>query len=239
MRLAILEDDHSIRTHVSALLGSSGHQVREFHEAKGMLKALRLDSFDLLLLDWSLPDKSGIEVLAWVKEHLDPAPPVIMITARTTEADIVTGLTAGADDYVTKPVQDEVLKARVDAVLRRVYRASARQKIEQYGHFAFDIEQHTLTSHGNPIAMTAKEFGLALLLFRNLHRPLSRDYIMDAVWGHSPDMVSRTLDAHVSQIRSRMALRPENGYRLSSVYSFGYRLEEIEGGHGALADEAA
>ena len=90
------------------------------------------------------------------------------------------------------------------------------------------LQQRTLTISGKPVVTTAKEFTLALLLFRNLARPLSRSYIMEAVWGHGPDMLSRTLDAHISQIRNRLGLRPENGLRLSSVYSFGYRLEQVE-----------
>jgi DNA-binding response OmpR family regulator len=225
MRLAILDDDSALGAHISKLMIELGHTTLEFRNGKSMLKELRQNSFDLLLLDWSLPDTSGIEVLGWVREHLDPSPPVIMITGET---DIVAGLTSGADDYVTKPIQDDVLKARVEAVLRRVYGGAGKRGVEVYGEHAFDVQQRTLTISGKPVVTTAKEFTLALLLFRNLARPLSRSYIMEAVWGHGPDMMSRTLDAHISQIRNRLGLRPENGLRLSSVYSFGYRLEQVE-----------
>ena len=135
------------------------------------------------MLDWSLPDTSGLEVLKWVKENLDSSPPVVMITSRTDEADIVTGLTEGADDYVTKPIQDDVLKARVEAVLRRAYGGQARKSVEVYGEHAFDVETRSVTVRGEPVVLTAKEFSLALLLFRNLQRPLSRSYIMEAVGG--------------------------------------------------------
>jgi DNA-binding response OmpR family regulator len=228
MRLAILDDDSVLGAHISKLMVESGHSTAEFRNGKSMLKELRQNSFDLLLFDWSLPDTSGIEVLAWVREHLDPSPPVIMITARVEENDIIAALTSGADDYVTKPIQDDVLKARVEALLRRVYGGSGKRGIEVYGEHAFDVQQRTLTISGKPIVTTAKEFTLALLLFRNLARPLSRGYIMEAVWGQGPDLISRTLDAHISQIRNRLGLRPENGLRLSSVYSFGYRLEQVE-----------
>lgn len=171
---------------------------------------------------------TGLEVLRWVRTNMDPAPPIIMITARVGEADIVAGLTSGADDYVTKPIQDDVLKARVEAVLRRTYGAQAKKTIELYGRHAFDVQARTLTIDGEPVVTTAKEFALALLLFRNLQRPLSRSYIMEAVWGHGPDIMSRTLDAHISQIRNRLGLRPDRGLRLSSVYSFGYRLERLD-----------
>jgi DNA-binding response OmpR family regulator len=228
MRLAILDEDRAFCAHVSNLMLKAGHLTLAFRNGKSMLQELRHDSFDLVLLDWSLRDTSGNEVLGWVREHLDPSPPVILITARVGENDIVAGLMAGADDYITKPIQDNVLKARVEAVLRRVYGRSGKRSTEVYGEHAFDVPQRKLTISGNLIVTTAKEFTLALLLFRNLARPLSRKYIMESVWGHGPDMMSRTLDAHISQIRGRLGLQPENGLRLSSVYSFGYRLEQVD-----------
>ena len=128
MRVAILDDDSVLGAQVSRLMAEAGHTTREFRAGKLILKELRQNSYDLLLLDWSLPDTSGLEVLKWVRENLDPSPPVIMITARVDEADIVTGLTNGADDYVTKPVQGDVLKARVEAVLRRAYGGRTRRR---------------------------------------------------------------------------------------------------------------
>ena len=238
MRLAILDDDAALGDYVARLMMNSGHQVQAFKDAKSMLKALRQDSFDLLLLDWVLPDSSGLDVLRWVGENLDPAPPTIMITVRGGEADIVSGLTAGADDYVVKPLRDSVLKARVEALLRRVYGSRSRGPIERFGRHVFDLHRRAVTIDGTTIATTAKEFALALLLFRNLSRPLSRNYILEAVWGSSRDTESRTLDAHISQIRSRLGLRPENGLRLSSVYGFGYRLEEIEGAPAQFGAES-
>ncbi len=203
-----------------------GHTTSEFRTGKSLVKALHQESFGLLLLDWLLPDESGLEVLSWARDNLDPAPPVIMITARMETADIVAGLSAGADDYITKPVADEILKARVAAVLRRTYGSPAKANVETYGEHAFNLHDHTLTVRAIATTTTAKEFDLALMLFRNLRRPLSRGYIMDALWngmGHE----SRTLDAHVSQIRARMGLRPDHGLRLSAVYGFGYRLERV------------
>ncbi len=231
MQIALLDDDDILAIHVTELLARSGHQVRHYRTARSMMRSLRQDSFDLLMLDWNLPDGSGLEVLAWVREKLDPPPPTIMITARTGEADIVAGLTGGADDYIVKPMHDDVLKARVEALLRRAYGGRRKQNVEIYGEHAFDVVERTASVAGTPVVTTAKEFSLALLLFRNLHRPLSRSYVVETVWGHALDPSSRTLDAHISQIRNRLGLRPENGVRLSSVYGFGYRLE-------ALADPA-
>lgn len=230
MRLAILDDDRELCAHVASLMRSNGHSCFEFHSGEALRRALRRESYDLLLLDWELPDLSGIELLAWARSNLPSPPPVIMLTARTGDGDIVEGLGIGADDYVTKPVQPAVLKARVDALLRRSYGHAGAPRAESFGDHQFDPMAMTVTVRGDAVDVTAKEFGLALLLFRNMNRPLSRAHIMESVWGRNPEIPSRTLDAHVSQIRGRLGLRPEHGLRLASVYSFGYRLESIDSG---------
>ena len=161
MRLAILDDDRALCDHVTSLMLESGHDTTVFRDGKSMLRDLRRSSFDLLLLDWILPDISGMDVLSWVREHLDPAPPVIMITCKMGEADIVAGLTLGADDYVTKPIQDSVLKARVEALLRRVYGKVKKDGVEVYGEYAFDLKHRTVTRSAEPVVTTAKEFALA------------------------------------------------------------------------------
>ena len=227
MRIAVLEDEPELGAHIQGLMEKVGHTTVVFQTGGAALEAFRQESFGLLLLDWVLPDMSGIEVLAWTREHLDPPPPVIMVTARVDGADIVIGLDAGADDYVTKPVQDDILMARVEAVLRRAYAGTRASESEIYGDYVLDQKRRTVTLGGSAIETTDKEFALALLLFRNLERPLSRGYIMQTVWGAAPDTASRTLDAHVSQIRNRLDLRPKNGLRLSSVYGFGYRMESV------------
>ncbi len=230
MRLAILDDDRELCAQVASVMRSSGHSCFEFHSGEALRRALRRESYDLLLLDWELPDLSGVDLLAWARANLPSPPPVIMLTGRTDDSDIVHGLDTGADDYVTKPVQTAVLKARVDALLRRTYGVVTAPKVETFGNLVFDPLAMTVTVREVPVDVTAKEFGLALLLFRNLNRPLSRAHIMETVWGRNPEIPSRTLDAHVSQIRGRLGLRPEHGLRLASVYSFGYRLESIDQG---------
>jgi DNA-binding response OmpR family regulator len=229
MRLAVLDDDRELCAQVATVMRGAGHNCFEFYQGEALRRALRRESFDLLVMDWELPDVSGVELLAWARENLNPSPPVIMLTGRTGDDDIVKGLDTGADDYVTKPLVPAVLRARVEALLRRRYGASEEPKVEEFGDHRFDPLTMTVTFRGEPVTLTAKEFGLALVLFRNLNRPLSRAYIMETVWGRNPDIPSRTLDAHVSQIRGRLGLRPENGLRLASVYSFGYRLERLEG----------
>jgi len=233
MRIAILDDDEAQIEAVASLMASAGHACQSFASSKPLLKALRTESYDLLILDWNLPDIPGIEVLGWFRANLQAAPPTLMLTGRWDEADIVAGLNAGADDYVVKPVQPSVLLARVNAILRRAYAAGESGPVERHGGYTFNHPAQTVTVRGETIDLTAKEFQLSLLLFQNIHRALSRDHILEAVWGWSPEVQTRTLDMHISRVRMKLGLRPEFGYRLAPVYSYGYRLEKLAEDAGA------
>lgn len=228
VRVAALDDDQAQLDAATAAVQAAGHACIGFSSAKALIAELRRESFDLLVLDWNLPEMSGLEVLAWTRKNLTEPPPVLLLTSRSAEADIVEGLNAGADDYVVKPFQASVLQARVAALLRRAYPRPANERIETFGVYRFDIPAESVTVDGDAVALTAKEFGLALLLFRNTHRALSRGHILEAVWGRNPDLPTRTLDMHISRVRTKLNLRPENGFRLVPVYSYGYRLERLE-----------
>lgn len=203
-----------------------GNHCELFSDGQSLLRALHRETYDLLILDWNVPGMEGIEVLHWMKANLPAPPPTIMLTSRSAEEDIVAGLRAGADDYVIKPVATAVLVARVEALARRAY-PPASAAHESYGPYRFDIRAETVQLRGKPVALTAKEFALALLLFRNMHRALSRAYIFEALWGRNPDLPTRTLDAHVSNVRTKLNLRPENGFKLAPIYAYGYRLEAL------------
>lgn len=228
MRIAILEDDAALGSLVETILGRAGHACELFTDGTTLLRALHRDTYDLLILDWNVPGTSGVGVLEWVRANLDTAPPSLMLTSRSAEEDIVAGLSAGADDYVVKPVSPGVLEARVNALVRRAYPA-ALPSSEAFGQYVFDTRIETVRLCNEPVSLTAKEFALALLLFRNMHRALSRAYIFEAIWGRNPDLSTRTLDAHVSNVRSKLNLRPENGFKLVPIYAYGYRLEAISG----------
>lgn len=183
----------------------------------------------MLVLDWQVPDLSGPEVLHWVRDKLPKTIPVLFITSRSGEDDIVEGLAAGADDYMIKPIRRSELVARVQALLRRAYPIQNSSEQIVFNDYLFETRSGRLTLAGKPIEITQKEFDLALLFFRNMGRPLSRAYILEAVWSRDVDIPSRTMDTHVSRVRSKLQLRPENGYRLAPVYSYGYRLEYLTG----------
>lgn len=227
MRIAVLDDDDAQTQAISRLLTEEGHVCWTFGAARALIAALRQETFDLLVLDWNLPDMTGVEVIDWVRQNLEPPPPMLLLTARSAEEDVVAGLDAGADDYIVKPVRSAVLVARVNALLRRTYPPQDASGIEQFADYGFDLPAKTVTAHGEAVALTAKEFTLALLLFRNTHRALSRSHILETVWGRNPDLPTRTLDMHVSRVRTKLRLRPENGFRLAPVYSYGYRLERL------------
>lgn len=226
MRIAILEDDVALAGLVEMTLAEAGHTCEVYGDGQLLTRGLHRSTCDLLILDWNVPGLSGIEVIEWARSNLDVPPPILMLTSRSAEEDVVAGLSAGADDYVIKPVAPSVLKARVNALARRVYPAAV-PTVEQYGPYRFDTRLETIHLEAEAIPVTAKEFALALLLFRNLHRALSRAYIFEALWGRNPNLPTRTLDAHISNIRTKLNLRPGNGYKLVPIYAYGYRLEAL------------
>jgi DNA-binding response OmpR family regulator len=179
------------------------------------------------MLDWELPDVSGIQVLRWVRQHNDKLTPVLFITARPFEEDIVKALEEGADDYMVKPVRRTELLARANALWRRTRAGAPAVEVLEFPPYRIDTLERSIAFDGEPVELTQKEFELAVFLFRNAGRLLSRGHIFEAVWGRSATLSSRTTDTHLSRVRSKLKLQPEHGYRLVSVYNYGYRLEDV------------
>jgi DNA-binding response OmpR family regulator len=228
MRIGILDDDQSQTEFATLTLSAAGHSCHAFARGAALVQELRRQTFDLLVLDWNVPDMPGDEVLAWTRKNLVANVPVLFMTSRDQESDIVAALSAGADDYVVKPVPPRILLARVNTLLRRAYLQGATSTRETFGDYIFDLNANQVSLRGENIPITQKEFELALLFFRNLARPLSRSHIVEMVWKHTVDLPSRTMDTHVSLIRTKLNLRPQNGYRLAPIYSYGYRLEKLD-----------
>lgn len=184
----------------------------------------------MLVLDWQVPDLSGPEVLLrWVRYKPPRTIPVLFITSCSVEDDIVEGLSAGTDYYMIKLIRRSELVARVQALLRCAYPIQNSREEIVFNDYLLETRFGRLTLAGKAIEITQKEFDLALLLFHNTGRPLSRAYILEAVWSRDVDIPSRTMDTHVSRVRSKLQLRPENGYQLAPVYSYAYRLEQLTG----------
>ncbi len=226
MKIASVEDDPSQAELIRQILGDAGYDCTSFGTGAAFLRALREQAFDLLVVDWQLPDTSGYEVVSWVRQQSGRFPPILFLTSRVQEEDIVAGLAVGADDYMVKPIRQAELVARVRALLRRAYPETARQdEVITFGSYVLDPRSRSVMVGGSAADVSPREFDLALFLFRNMGRLLSRDVVEQAVWGRSIGAGSRTLDTHMSRLRIKLALRPENGVRLTSVYSHGYRFE--------------
>lgn len=227
MRIGLLEDDMAQADLVSMWLTDANHRVHHFDSGRRFLDSVNRETFDLLILDWNVPDLSGPEVLARIREQEKSPLPVIFMTSRDRDEDIVFALKNGADDYMTKPVKRAEVLARIEAVARRVY-PSERKEVLEFAPFTIDTRNQVIRRHGEPVQLTQKEYELATFLFMNRGRLLSRGYLLENVWGTRPDLNTRTVDTHVSRVRSRLRLSPSNGWRLKSIYQHGYRLEEIE-----------
>lgn len=228
MRIAIADDQSEMREFVRNILQQAEYAYAEFANGRQIVRALKMETFDLLLLDWNMPEQSGIDVIRWARSNLDPCPPIIIMTSRTDSNDIVLALEAGADDYIVKPEKEDVILARIRSTLRRAMPQAVAARIQTYGDFTFDRSTNTVVAFGEAVALRPKEFTLAELFAKNSHRPLSRGYILQAVWNSVADLPTRTLDMHVSRVRTKLKLNPENGYRLQTVFGYGYRLEKLQ-----------
>lgn len=230
MRIAILEDDVHVGQLMSLWLEQAGHDGQLFATGEAFRKALVRESFDLLILDRTLPDTSGDIELAWVRGYVDWPIPVIFVTVSDTEEEIVKGLANGADDYMVKPVRERELLARIAAVARRSQQAGEGREKEklEFPPYVIDLAAHVLTVNGQAVELTHKEFELVVFLFRNAGRMLSRGHILESVWGRTAEQNTRTVDTHISRIRVKLGLAPENGWRLTAVYHYGYRLEHLD-----------
>jgi len=228
VRIALLEDEQDQANLVCAWLNAAGHSCRAYMLGKDLVREAQRETFDLFLLDWEVPGMSGAEVLVWIRANIAEPVPVLFVTARQREEDIVHALSNGADDYMVKPLGKLELLARIDALARRA-RSSQRpdEGVLEFGRLSVDCRNRQVKLDGREVAMTQKDYDLAVFLLRNSGRLLSRGYILEAVWGQSADLNTRTVDTHVSRIRGKLQLTPENGWRLTSVYQHGYRLEQV------------
>jgi two-component system response regulator RegX3 len=226
MRIALLEDDRDQIVLLRNWLEGAGHNLHSFERGGDFLRDVARESYDFFLLDWMIPDKSGTEVLAWIRANLKERVPVVFVTARDAEEDIVSVLQAGADDYMVKPLRKAELLARINAVVRRT-RPEKEDELVEFGDYRIDPQRRCILRRGEEIDLTQKDFDLAVFLFHNQGRLLSRGHIFEAVWGQSSEINTRTIDTHVSRLRTRLGLVPENGWRLGAVYQHGYRLEQL------------
>jgi two-component system phosphate regulon response regulator PhoB len=220
----IVEDEPDIRELLVFHLEREGYQVMKCKSGAEGLRLARTVPPDLILLDLMLPEMDGLEVCRRLRQ--DPvtrALPIVMLTARGDEVDRVLGLELGADDYVVKPFSPRELMARVRAVLRRTRPAPGTAPLT-VGRLAIDPAAHTVTVGGAPVSLTRKEFDLLRALVEARGRVLSREFLLDHVWGYAAagEIESRTVDVHVRRLRQKLG---SEGPRIGTVTGVGYRLE--------------
>jgi DNA-binding response OmpR family regulator len=225
MKIALLEDDILFAETVMEWLSEAGHEAVHFKTGLDFIRKYPNDNFDLCLFDWMLPDMQGPDVMASIKMRAKKLPPIIFLTGRSEEADIVRVIDAGADDYLVKPASKPLLISRMNAVLRRAGSSTFNDISHEFGNLKFDIKQRSVLVDGDEAKLTDKEFDLALYFIRNEGALLSRTHLMHVVWGASSDIETRKVDVHVSHLRTKLKLTPENGWKLTSIYQQGYRLE--------------
>ena len=236
MRIGLLEDDKHLAQLMQLWVVASGHDCEHYPSGEEMLAALEKEKFDLLVLDWMLPGTNGDEVLDWVRANLGWEIPVIFVTQRDSQEDIVSALERGADDYMIKPVTQLEMMARITALGRRLRNARIDELMLHREPFSLDMETHTMLRDGDVVLLTQKEFDLSTYLFNNVGQILSRSNILETVWGRNPDLNTRTVDIHISRLRKKLGLNGESGWRLVGIYNHGYRLEKVYQPH---AEESA
>lgn len=227
MRIAIIEDDPSLARQLADNLAGEGTTCHLYGDSKAFLHAMPRESFDACIVDLVLPGMDGRTLVKTLRDRGYEVP-ILVLTARDFEADVILSLEAGADDYLVKPARIGELRARLRALVRRASASDPNAENFAYDAFDFDLRMLAVSVSGAPVDLTQKEFKLALLFLQNVGKPLSRGHIREVVWGRDSEIPSRTMDTHVSRVRSKLGLRPENGYLLAPVYSYGYRLEHLK-----------
>ena len=224
MIILVVEDDRDIREMVCQSLAQNDFRTagcRNLQEAKKSLAELNPDC---LVVDWMLPDGSGIELIRWMRRQDQYQQiPVLMLTARAQESDMITGLDSGADDYLTKPMSLRELNARVKALLRRPPVYQEKSDILEVGPLRLNSRTHEIFVGEAPIELTRTEFKLLKLFMENSSKVFSREHILDAVWGMNAYLGDRTVDVHI--LRLRKLLKPHGADRMiATVRGAGYRI---------------
>ena len=225
-RILIVEDEKSFSEPLAFLLGREGYVVEVAEDGNEALAKFEKSGADLVLLDLMLPGLNGTEVCRQIRATSNV--PIIMLTAKDDEVDIVVGLELGADDYITKPYVKQVLLARIRAVLRRGAEFSATQgesRVVEVGAVKLDAERHIVTFGGVAISMPLKEFELLEYLMRNAGRVLTREQLIDRIWGSDYVGDTKTLDVHIKRLRSKLEKDPANPELIQTVRGLGYKME--------------
>lgn len=222
-RILIIEDEKPIADAVAYSLKREGYAVSVARDGESGLSLARTEKPDLIILDLMLPGMDGLAVCRLVRREAKT--PVIMLTAKAEETDKVVGLELGADDYVTKPFSVRELLARVKAVLRRVEDTAKTAEEEQLvsGNLVVNLAEHTVTLDEKPLNLSPKEFDLLAAFLRHRGRVLSRDVLLERVWGEDTYIDTHTVDVHIRWLREKIEVNPSKPERIVTVRGVGYK----------------
>jgi DNA-binding response OmpR family regulator len=227
-RILVVEDEADLNDLIARQLRQEGHEVLQAYDGLAGLQQVESTELDLVILDWMLPKLDGLVVARRIRErHLVP---ILMLTARGEEADIVLGLEVGADDYLTKPFRIRELLARTRAILRRVelHRNNSTTVVPEapaviaIGPIQLSLEMRTAKVDGEELDLTPKEFDLLAMFIQNPGRAFSRDYLLERIWGDDVFVTDRTVDTHVQRLRKKLG---DHADSIRTVWGIGYKLQ--------------
>ena len=228
MKILVVDDEKLLVKGIKFNLENEGYTVDVGYDGEMAVSMARTGSYDLIILDLMMPKKDGLEACQEIRGF--STVPIIMLTARSEKADMLMGFESGADDYVTKPFDIMVLKARVRALLRRAGLSAPGTQSSatalQRGHIAVDEERRTAWKDGVPVELTMKEFDLILFLMKNPGRVYSREALLDLVWGYEYQGDTRTVDVHIRRLREKLELDPAHPDYIATKWGVGYYFSE-------------
>lgn len=225
VRILVVDDDQKIVRLVRSYLEQAGYQVLTAFDGETALHTLRREKPDLVVLDLMLPDRDGWDITRIIRADATLAPtPVIMLTARVEDADKLTGLELGADDYITKPFNPREVVARVKAVLRRTSTGGAPPQLFQFDSLRIDLDRHEVLLDGQPLELTPTEFDLLKTLVEHPGQVFTRLKLIENALGYGYEGMERTIDAHIKNLRKKLQVSPDSPIYIETVYGVGYRL---------------
>jgi DNA-binding response OmpR family regulator len=233
-RILVVEDEHDLNELIARQLRQDGHEVVQAFDGLAGLEAVDTYAPDLVLLDWMLPKLDGLVVCRRIRER--HVVPILMLTARGEEADIILGLEVGADDYLAKPFRIRELLARVRAILRRTDRMQiapappAEPQSIVFGPLQVSLEMRSAELSGAELDLTPKEFDLLALFAQNPGRAFSRDYLLQRIWGDDVYVTDRTVDTHVQRLRKKLG---DEADLIRTVWGIGYRFQHVSSAGGS------
>lgn len=229
MKILVVDDEKLLVKGITFNLQNEGYEVEAAYDGATAVELARRGDFDLIILDWMMPEKSGSEACMEIRTFSDV--PIIMLTAKSEDSDKIMGFACGADDYVTKPFNILELKARIRALLRRASGSRRQQKessLLECGGFTLDMSQRVALREGRVVDLTAKEYELLEVLMKNPRHVFSREKLMDRVWGYTYAGDYRTVDVHIRRLREKLEPDPAQPKYILTKWGVGYYFQDEE-----------